>query len=269
MLDLVWCEFSKLKRKKITLMLIIISCLFPLIVVSTTKNGLSGDLNTHYLKMKFDLSYTMTQGYGLVFLAPCLIGMLAAILFFVERDNDTFKNIRTIPITVTKMIFAKICVLFIYGIFFSLISVSFTILFSWLMRVGIIYDLAYKIGFSVIFGIVITIASLPIVVIIVYFNKSYLISTLLAFFYSILNWGIIGVFEVIVDESTAKFLNLFPVICAMDWTSGNLVNHVIKDNLSKEAYIMFPSNLYAFIVLGITLLASLMLMIRFYKRWTR
>ena len=48
--------------------------------------------------MKFDLSFTMTQGYGLVFLAPCLIGMLASILFFMERDNDTFKNIRTIPI---------------------------------------------------------------------------------------------------------------------------------------------------------------------------
>ena len=137
------------------------------------------------------------------------------------------------------------------------------------MKVGIIYDLTYKIGVSVIFGIVITIASLPIVVVIVYFNKSYLISTLLAFFYSILNWGIIGVFEVIVDERTAKLLNMFPVICAMDWTSGNLVDHVIKDNLSQEAYIMFPTDFYAFTVLGITLLLSLMLMIKFYKKWTR
>ncbi len=269
MLDLVRCEFWKLKRKKITFILFTISCFFPLIVVTTTKNGLSGDLSTHYLKMKFDLSFTMTQGYGLVFLAPCLIGMLASILFFMERDNDTFKNIRTIPITITKMILAKICVLFIYGIIFSLMNVTFTIVFSWIMKVGIIYDLTYKIGVSVIFGIVITIASLPIVVVIVYFNKSYLISTLLAFFYSILNWGIIGVFEVIVDERTAKLLNMFPVICAMDWTSGNLVDHVIKDNLSQEAYIMFPTDFYAFTVLGITLLLSLMLMIKFYKKWTR
>lgn len=115
MLDLVRCEFTKLKRRKITLMLIVLSCFFPLIVVITTKNGMSGDLSTHYLKMRFDLSFTMTQGYGLVFLAPCLIGMLATILFFMERDNDTFKNIRTVPVTITKMILAKICVLFIYG----------------------------------------------------------------------------------------------------------------------------------------------------------
>ena len=58
-------------------------------------------------------------------------------------------------------------------LFFSLASVSFTIFFSWILKVGIIYDLAYKLGFSIIFGLVITIASLPIVVIIVYFNKSY------------------------------------------------------------------------------------------------
>lgn len=247
------CEFTKLKRRKITLMLIVLSCFFPLIVVMTTKNGMSGDLSTHYLKMRFDLSFTMTQGYGLVFLAPCLIGMLATILFFMERDNDTFKNIKTVPVTITKMILAKICVLFIYGTLFSLTSVSFTIFFSWILKVGIIYDLAYKLGFSIIFGLVITIASLPIVVIIVYFNKSYLVSTLLAFFYSILNWGIIGLFETMAVKGTAKFLNLFPVICAMDWTSGKLVDHVIKDNLSKEAYIMFPSDLYAFLVLGVTL----------------
>lgn len=269
MLDLVRCEFTKLKRRKITLMLIVLSCFFPLIVVITTKNGMSGDLSTHYLKMRFDLSFTMTQGYGLVFLAPCLIGMLATILFFMERDNDTFKNIRTVPVTITKMILAKICVLFIYGTLFSLASVSFTIFFSWILKVGIIYDLAYKLGFSIIFGLVITIASLPIVVIIVYFNKSYLVSTLLAFFYSILNWGIIGLFETMAVKGTAKFLNLFPVICAMDWTSGKLVDHVIKDNLSKEAYVMFPSDLYAFLVLGVTLFLSLMLMIRFYKKWTR
>ena len=257
MLDLVRCEFTKLKRRKITLMLIVLSCFFPLIVVMTTKNGMSGDLSTHYLKMRFDLSFTMTQGYGLVFLAPCLIGMLATILFFMERDNDTFKNIKTVPVTITKMILAKICVLFIYGTLFSLTSVSFTIFFSWILKVGIIYDLAYKLGFSIIFGLVITIASLPIVVIIVYFNKSYLVSTLLAFFYSILNWGIIGLFETMAVKGT------------MDWTSGKLVDHVIKDNLSKEAYIMFPSDLYAFLVLGVTLFLSLMLMIRFYKKWTR
>ena len=129
MLDLVRCEFTKLKRRKITLMLIVLSCFFPLIVVITTKNGMSGDLSTHYLKMRFDLSFTMTQSYGLVFLAPCLIGMLATILFFMERDNDTFKNIRTVTCDNYQIILTKIyCTLYrtllacesIITIFFSM-----------------------------------------------------------------------------------------------------------------------------------------------------
>ena len=53
----------------------------------------------------------MVMGYGVIFLLPCIIGVIAAMLFFMERDNDTFKNLRTIPITSTQMIMAKIIVL--------------------------------------------------------------------------------------------------------------------------------------------------------------
>lgn len=138
-----------------------------------------------------------------------------------------------------------------------------------LFGVGLVYDVCFKMLFSIVFGIVITIASLPVVVIIVYFNKSYLTSTLLAFFYSIFNWGIIGLFESIANKETAKILNLFPVICAMDWTSGKLVNRVIKDQLSAKAYDIFPTDFYTFVVLTVTLVISLWLIIKFYKKWTR
>lgn len=60
----------------------------------------------------------MVLGYGIQFLLPCIIGVIAAILFFMERDNDTFKNLRTIPVTSTQMVLAKIIVLFLFGIVF-------------------------------------------------------------------------------------------------------------------------------------------------------
>ncbi len=60
MLKLIKCEFWKLKRKR--------------------------------------LLFNMVLGYGIQFLLPCIIGVIAAILFFMERDNDTFKNLRTIPV---------------------------------------------------------------------------------------------------------------------------------------------------------------------------
>ena len=40
----------------------------------------------------------MVLGYGIQFLLPCIIGVIAATLFFMERDNDTFKNLRTISV---------------------------------------------------------------------------------------------------------------------------------------------------------------------------
>ena len=40
----------------------------------------------------FDGLFNMVLGYGIQFLLPCIIGVIAAILFFMERDNDTFKN---------------------------------------------------------------------------------------------------------------------------------------------------------------------------------
>ena len=78
-----------------------LSLFFPLILAYMAKAGTGADTTEHYLQTRFDYVYTMMLGYGLVFLLPCLIGIIAAILFFIERDCDTSKNLRTIPVTNT------------------------------------------------------------------------------------------------------------------------------------------------------------------------
>lgn len=182
LLDLVRCEFTKLKRRKITLMLIVLSCFFPLIVVMTTKNGMSGDLSTHYLKMRFDLSFTMTQGYGLVFLAPCLIGSLRQSCSLWNEIMIHLKILEQCPWQLPKWSLQR-SVYFLYMVLFlawRVYHLQYSFHGYWRL---VLYMFRYKLGFSIIFGLVITIASLPIVVIIVYFNKSYLVSTLLAFLF--------------------------------------------------------------------------------------
>lgn len=67
MLNLIAGEFAKLKRKKIVPFIILLSLLFPLIVVYTSKMGMGNDTSVEFLKGRFDLSYTMMLGYGLVF----------------------------------------------------------------------------------------------------------------------------------------------------------------------------------------------------------
>ena len=206
-------------------------------------------------------------GYGLVFLEPCLLGILASILFFMERDNDTFKNLCVIPVTTSRLIVAKLSVVLVYGLFYTFCNIAFMIFFTWVLKAGIIYDVGFKLVFSLIFGIGITIATLPVIVFIIYFNKSYLISTLLSFFYAILNWSVLSIVET--NLSLVKIINLFPTLCLMNWSSKKMLGRMADRHLLPEAYLLFPSDIWAFVVLGITLVLSMLLMLRFYKKWTR
>lgn len=67
----------------------------------------------------FDSVFNFVLGYGIQFLLSAILGIFAAVLFFMERDSNTFKSLRTIPVTSRQMIFAKITILFLYGILFS------------------------------------------------------------------------------------------------------------------------------------------------------
>ena len=111
MLKLIKCEFLKLKRKKFIPLIILAAFLFPipLTYLMTTPSMMErytdrADASMDYLTWCWDMVFQ--------FLLPCIIGVIAAILFFMERDNDTFKNLRTIPVTSTQMVLAKIIVLF-------------------------------------------------------------------------------------------------------------------------------------------------------------
>ena len=132
MLKLIKCEFWKLKRKRLLYALMSLSLFFPLILAYMAKAGTGADTTEHYLQTRFDYVYTMMLGYGLVFLLPCLIGIIAAILFFIERDCDTSKNLRTIPVTNTQLIMAKISMLFIFSIAFCLTKDILKMLLLWM-----------------------------------------------------------------------------------------------------------------------------------------
>ena len=96
MLKLIKCEFLKLKRKKFIPLIILAAFLFP---IPLTYLMTTPSMMERYTDRAdaFDGLFNMVLGYGIQFLLPCIIGVIAAILFFMERDNDTFKNLRTIP----------------------------------------------------------------------------------------------------------------------------------------------------------------------------
>ena len=150
MLKLIKCEFLKLKRKKFIPLIILAAFLFP---IPLTYLMTTPSMMERYTDQAdaFDGLFNMVLGYGIQFLLPCIIGVIAAILFFMERDNDTFKNLRTIPVTSTQMVLAKIIVLFLFGIIFCVASTLATILcgFGTLE----VYGIGYKLFLAVETGI--------------------------------------------------------------------------------------------------------------------
>ena len=64
-------------------------------------------------------------------------------------------------------------------------------------------------------------------------------------------------------------INSFPVMCVMNWTSGLMMDNLQKDNLLPEAYAIVPTTCHTIFILAITVILSLWLIIRFYKKWTR
>ena len=87
MLKLVKCEFAKLKRKKFILFVFLSAFLFPVPItfLMATPRMLARYPDKTDL---FDGLFNMVMGYGVIFLLPCIIGVIAAMLFFMERDND-------------------------------------------------------------------------------------------------------------------------------------------------------------------------------------
>ncbi len=87
MLKLVICEFTKLKRKKFICLVVLSAFLFP--VPLTVLMTMPQTAERYDSKIAiFNDYFQSVMGYGVELLLPCMIGVIAAMLFFMERDNE-------------------------------------------------------------------------------------------------------------------------------------------------------------------------------------
>ena len=257
MLKLVQCELAKLKRKKFIPFVIVSAFMFPLplaLLMLTPRMTARYDTKAEL----FDDFYQFVLGYGVELLLPCVIGIIAAILFFMERDNDTFKNLRTIPVTGTQMIFTKIIVLFLFGLIFCLSTAAVTIVCgSLIAEVG---GLGYKLWLAVEMGIFVTAGTLPLVVLVVYFSRTYIFSVLLCIFYSVLSLTAESSFGVL-----PKLLCwLMPIPLTNLWCAGDMARHGVKGSLGELQYLV-PSTTHTVLILGTMAVLSILVIDRLYK----
>ena len=244
MLKLIKCEFLKLKRKKFIPLVILSAFMFP---IPLTYLMTTPSMMERYTDKAdaFDGLFNMVLGYGIQFLLPCIIGVIAAMLFFMERDNDTFKNLRTIPVTSTQMVLAKIFVLFLFGIIFCVASTIATILCS--LGTLEVYGLGYKLFLAIETGIFITAGTLPLIVLVV--------------FYSVLNMSATALF----DALPKTILWFLPTPLTTFWSAGDMAAHGIKMDLEQMTGLI-PSTFQVVMILGIMAIISFWLIDRLYKQ---
>lgn len=258
MLKLVICECSKLKRKKFVLLVILSAFIFPVpVTVMMTMPQMAERYDSH--AELFNACFQFIMGYGVSLLLPCVIGIVAAMLFFMERDHDTFKNLRTIPVTSTQMIFAKIIVLFSMGIIFSIFSAIAAILCGSL--ISEVNGIGYKLFVALEMGIFITAGTLPLVVLVVFFSKTYIFSILLCVFYSVLSMTAESSFGVL----PKAFCWLMPIPLTTLWSAGDMTRHGVMEMKDSLAYLL-PSTFQASVILGIEAALSVIVIDRLYKK---
>lgn len=177
MLKLLKCEFWKLKRKGLLKAATATAFIFPALDSALMSEGGFSDIISG-----------VREESGFILLIPLLV-VMAAHLFFEEHDSDTLKNLACIPVSKNQLATAKIGVLLIFSVFYELCGFIFGMLLAVFKGVPLT-DLASELLFTLGTGVFLTAAALPCVILVVWFNKSYIISVIIAFFYMLLNYAL-------------------------------------------------------------------------------
>ena len=177
MLKLVICEFGKLKRKKMFEIAFLTTFIIPLFYcIILSDKSLNMD----------NMASVVREDNGFLLLIPLSV-VLAANLFFEEHDYDTLKNLMCIPVTKGRLALAKLLVLLIFDVGYELAGFIAACLLCMLKgkaleRAGM--ELFLTGGTAVLLWA----AAMPCILLVVWCNKSYIISVIIAFAYALLGY---------------------------------------------------------------------------------
>ena len=119
LLKLLRCEFAKLKRKPLFFAAAAISALIPLgcaLFLPEMQEFSSG------AEAVDRLMSTLFQLSAYLLLMPAVV-VLASNLLFEEQDNDTLKNLMTVPVSKPALALAKMTLLFLFSIAFMAVGI--------------------------------------------------------------------------------------------------------------------------------------------------
>lgn len=174
------CEIAKLKRKPLFAVLAACSALLPLAFALFLADP--PDSRTAVIQAMA----VMIQLSAYLVLIPA-VAILAANLLFEEQDNDTMKNLRCVPVSRAWLAVAKLLLLLGFAAAFMAVGALVT------LAVLLVQGWA-PVGYGTLFlvclgqGVLMWVGALPCVLLVVLLNKSYILSVLITFFYTIINY---------------------------------------------------------------------------------
>ena len=264
MLKLLYCECLKLRRRPLFFAAPALSALIPLgcaLFLPDFREFTNG------AQAVDGMMSTLFQMSAYLLLMPTLV-VLAANLFFAEQDNDTLKNLLTVPVSKSALTMAKTALLFFFSIAFMAVgglAVLAIVMAAGWEPVGFVRLFFVGIGE----GILMWAGALPCVLLVVLLNRSYIVSVVVTFFYTAVNY-IFGMSDYFIMQPLG--INpgtLLPGTLAFRWFFQYLD---ISDAGTEMAELLerispyFVTTSQAFLVITIESAAFLILIALVYKR---
>ena len=183
MLKLLRCEFAKLRRKPLFFAAAAVSALIPLAYALFLPDFKQFTSSREAVDSMMAALFQMS---AYLLLMPALV-VLASNLLFEEQDNDTLKNLVTVPVSKASLALAKMLLLLLFAIAFMAVGglvILFIVLAAGWEPVGFLRLFFVGLGQ----GIMMWAGALPCILLVVLLNRSYIISVIIAFFYTSINY---------------------------------------------------------------------------------
>ena len=161
MLKLIFCEFYKFKRRPLFVLSTLVAIIFPVVMTALYWN-----IPT---QVSYDNLFSGIVDYGdFLLLLPILV-VIATTLFFTEQDNKTLKNLVTIPLSKGKIVIAKIGVMAIISVAYTLVGFISSMICSNILGIAM-ENMIQKFILNIALGLMLLAAALPCVALVCKFR---------------------------------------------------------------------------------------------------
>lgn len=212
-LRLLWCELYKLRHTPFVVLVALGACLFP---IPATLLALHGGTDGTFQSLSFLLQAILAGPL----LLPVVGGCLAVLLFHRERDWETLKNLYAVPVRWPGLAAAKLCVMYLGCILFSVVSLLASAVTAALTGIPVT-PLFRGLSAAALEGFFYASATLPVILLVLWLDRGTLVSVLLCVLYGVAqSTQIFGGMYIIAGTASAETVSLSTPLL---WTFPMLV----------------------------------------------